>query len=56
MQREGFYIMPIRPPAVPEGSARLRISLSAEHTDQQITDLIELLKISDENETSLYSL
>lgn len=44
MQREGFYIMPIRPPAVPEGSARLRISLSAEHTDQQITDLIELLK------------
>ena len=29
MQRKGFYVLPIRPPTVPEGTSRLRFSLTA---------------------------
>lgn len=44
MQRQGFYVLPVRPPTVPEGTSRLRISLTAAVTREEVTRLITCIK------------
>lgn len=43
LSEQGFYVPAIRPPTVPEGTARLRLSLSATHQMEHIDALIDAI-------------
>jgi 8-amino-7-oxononanoate synthase len=44
LRSRGFMVGAIRPPTVPAGSGRLRITLSANHSHQQIDQLLDALQ------------
>lgn len=44
LKNEGIHLHPIRPPTVPKGTARLRLSLCLHHTEKQIEQLINALR------------
>ena len=45
LDEAGYWIPAIRPPTVPVGSSRLRITFSANHSVDELRELIKILKI-----------
>jgi 8-amino-7-oxononanoate synthase len=44
LEAEGYLAVAIRPPTVPDGTARLRLSFSAAHPDAEIARLADLVR------------
>ena len=43
LEEAGYLVIPIRPPSVPEGTARLRATFTAAHADRDIARLAEII-------------
>lgn len=48
LRARGFWVGSVRPPTVPAGTSRLRITLSAAHTESQVAQLIAALTAIEE--------
>ena len=44
LRRQGLFVPPIRPPSVPEGTARLRVSVTAGHSEEDVHRLVAALR------------
>ena len=43
LQAQGYYCLPIRPPTVPKGTSRIRLSLTADMTKDEVQQFVSCL-------------
>lgn len=43
LQKNGFYALPVRPPTVPEGTSRIRFSLTADVSEEDVERLLSVI-------------
>jgi 8-amino-7-oxononanoate synthase len=44
LKAKGFFVPAVRPPTVPKGTSRLRVTLSCEHDDEEVKELVAAIK------------
>jgi 8-amino-7-oxononanoate synthase len=44
LENEGYLVIAIRPPTVPVGTARLRLTFTAQHPDDEIGRLADIVR------------
>jgi 8-amino-7-oxononanoate synthase len=44
LEEQGFLVTAIRPPTVPPGTARLRLTFTARHPDDEIERLAQIIR------------
>ena len=44
LREQGILVTAIRPPTVPRGTARLRVTLCATHSEDDVNQLLDALK------------
>jgi 8-amino-7-oxononanoate synthase len=44
LAEHGFYVSAVRPPTVPPGTARLRLTFTAQHPDEEIARLAQVVR------------
>lgn len=49
LQSQGYYCLPIRPPTVPQGTARIRFSLTATIKHEELQRLMDTLKLKNQS-------
>ncbi len=43
LKTEGYWVSPIRPPTVPKGTSRLRVSFCPHHPEQEVMKMVDLI-------------